>query len=316
MSKNGDSAAARNEAKNLESDVERTVEEHGRDVAWNRPVDSPISGYQTTIPQRTDLRQEVASGAAGRIVAAGRENNANISRVTAQQALQRLGNFTTMLPDDFKWYLHQQIVNNAGVVPGVGRALLPSDSPFWEYAAKKEALRVQNDYEMFKMSQIDLTTPEKRQFWETRFPELTQKLRTGVRKQREERAKLEDIGLYGVQNEKDLWLLYKKERGFDNGILGLGQGMTTGVGKDYVGERQMGAENWPNQSQFGWYSDPLGNPPNVKTQTASRGFYYDGPSATNENRNISRVVNTNAPANSVFSTVGQGFRQPTRLFGI
>lgn len=267
----GINPSAINEAKSLQTDAEHQVETNARDRPFNRPGDTNISGYNTTLETRRDLRDEVSTGSYGQSVAYGRQSVANRSRVEAVQGLQRLGDMSTLLPDDFRFYLNSEIVGTDGIVPNIGKALVGSDHPFWEYAAKKEALILQEDYEMFKLSQIDLTTPEARQFWETRHPQLTNKLREGLRKQRLERAKLEDIGAFGVQSEKDLWLLYKKERGFDNGILGLGMPYLYGG----VKERPLGFDNSgtdvEGQRTYGFFSIPEGNGRNVAISASIKG---------------------------------------------
>lgn len=142
------------------------------------------------------------------------ENRINALRsvVEARQGLQTFGGFTTADPYDEVMLLMRSVVNNEGIIPGVGKVYLPEDSPFWEYVARKKAMSFHDDYKKFIFSQIDLSSPERRAYWEARFPEYTNSLREGLRKQRALRARMEDIGMYGVQNETDMWLLYMKEK--------------------------------------------------------------------------------------------------------
>lgn len=221
------------EAKYMQNLGETAIRRRARDVPYIQPEDQPISGYNTLGRDRDDLRGLADPARTERFI------QAETNRLGALQGLQNIADFTTMLPEDFQMFLQSQMVDPNGIVPGVGKVLVGSDHPFWDWAAKKEALRMQEEYEAFKYSQIDLSTPESRQFWESRHPELVRKLREGQRKDRIAKATLEDIGLFGVQDEKDLWVLFEKEKGFSRNPLGTS--FVQVDGRPLMAQRPLGA---------------------------------------------------------------------------
>lgn len=255
------------DGKRLQELGENAVRRRARDVPYNQRADQPISGYKTAVANREDLTRLDSGGAAGVAAALERQTAAEETRVAGLQGLQNIADFTTMLPEDFQMFLQSQLVDPNGIVPGVGKVLVGSDHPFWDWAAKKEALKMSEEFEAFKFSQIDLTTPEARQFWESRHPELVQKLREGLRKDRLNRATLEDIALFGVQNEKDLWTLYEREKGFSR--VPLGSGMETVQGYQTYLSRPLGLPLAPNTLKEFGYAVPANLQHSVAPQTGA-----------------------------------------------
>lgn len=227
--------------KRLQKKAQTDVAQRSRDIPYQQTLDSNVSGYQTTSATRRDLTGLPDAEKTERA------SQADISRLAALQGLQNIADFTTMLPEDFRMHLHENLVDENGIVKGIGKVHLTGDHPFWNWAAKKEALRMQEEFEKFKLSQIDLRTPESRAYWEAKQPQLVKKLREGLRKDRENRAILEDIGLHGVQSEKDLWTLFEYEKGFKRIPLGSYQSAGTADHGPIIGQRPIGWVQAPVQ---------------------------------------------------------------------
>lgn len=206
---------AQMEGAQLEDQILQEAQSSVRDVGYNQPranveqgADGPdsqqITGYKVT--DQPDLARPITDQ---------NRKNALRSVVEARQGLQTLGGYTTADPYDEMVELMKSVGmdSETGIIPGLGKVYVPPDHPYWSYAARKHALQFEQDFKDFMISQIDLTKPESRAYWEARFPQLTNMLRDGLRKNRLLRAQMEDIGLYGVQNIQDMWLLYMKEKG-------------------------------------------------------------------------------------------------------
>lgn len=111
-------------------------------------------------------------------------------------------------PDDLKYQLVQRYVKDTGIIPGVGKVLIPPDSPFFKYVERKEAEAQREQYKMWLFQQVDLSTPQARAWWEKRFPELTQAVAEAYKMQVADQARLFQLQLTGIQNMDDLWFLY------------------------------------------------------------------------------------------------------------
>jgi hypothetical protein len=196
------------EARGLSDDVWEDYYDQQRDIIHHQPelnddntgasLNDRISGYKVA--------------GASRPLDASQILNAQKTVTTALQGQATLGNFRTADPEDRKYRNMTNITGDDGVVQNQGIRYLDSDDPFWEYVARKKALEFEQHYKAFVFQQIDLSKPEKREFWEKKFPEYTKSLREGLKHERIKKARLEDIGLYGVQNEDDMWLLFEEEK--------------------------------------------------------------------------------------------------------
>lgn len=217
-----------------------------RDAIYNQPAPdvtdqlSGITGYH--VPD--DRSNQEASRPLTDINRA----NAQSTVINARQGLQTFGNFSTADPYDKVVQGMRSVINKDGVIPGIGKVQIRDDSPFWDYVARKKALELQEQFQSFIYNQIDLSSPESREYWESKFPEFTKQLREGLYKNRLIKAKLEDIGLYGARNEKDMWLLYLREKGIGPHEKGIDTvpsqepGIYQGLGRSI--QRPMGSSEY------------------------------------------------------------------------
>lgn len=225
----------------LESNIVREQHDSQRDVANMQPTASANTGADGT-QQITGYKMTPTQAEIARPISETQQDNALHSVIEAKQGLQTFGNFTTGDPFDEMVELMKSVgMDQDGIIPGVGKILVKEDHPFWEYGARKNAQEFHDDFKKFIYSQIDLTTPERRAYWEGRFPEYTQSLRAGLRKNRALRARMEDIGLYGVQNETDMWLLYMKEKGVAENEKFMEQEL--GGGSPYQSQNPLGTNS-------------------------------------------------------------------------
>jgi hypothetical protein len=207
----GDNPQARAEGDAMEKDIWKELHSEQRDVPYHQGDANPalpegsISGYKSMLPDADVAR-------VSRPVTEASQLRAKKTVVQAKQGLQTFGNFTTADPFDEEFSIRKEVIDpETGIIPGIGKVYSGSDDPIWQYAARKQAQQFHDQYKQFIFSQVDLTRPESRVYWEKKFPEYVKSLRDGLRKNRMLRARLEDIGLYGVQNEEDMWLLYLSE---------------------------------------------------------------------------------------------------------
>lgn len=113
--------------------------------------------------------------------------------------------------EDRKYTLQSTIVDNQGVVPGYGKAQV--DEKFFRWAQKQQEEAFALAFRNYVYSQIQLNTPEAREFWTQRFPEWTARVYEAHEQQAEMDKRLKLISLHGIRDESDMWLLYLKEKG-------------------------------------------------------------------------------------------------------
>lgn len=123
-------------------------------------------------------------------------------------SLMKEGSATT--EEDRRNALINQYVNDQGVVPGYGQAMV--GDKFFEWAKKKEEEAFAYSFRDYVYKQIKLNTPEEREFWNTRFPDWTGRVMEAYEQQAEVDKRLKLISVYGVKDESDLWLLYLRDR--------------------------------------------------------------------------------------------------------
>jgi len=91
-----------------------------------------------------------------------------------------------------------------------------ADPAYFARAQEKRELRMRSEFQQWIMSQIDLSTPEARAYWEKHFPEYTEAAYEQIEKQKELELELDKIRIRGYHNEKDMW----KKFLFDKKLIG------------------------------------------------------------------------------------------------
>lgn len=127
--------------------------------------------------------------------------------------------------DEVYWRNRQQVLTqatrnqtNKSIIPGAGKVYL--DSKYWEFAQKEREKEVARMFEEFVYSQINLSTPEKRQYWESRFPEYTENAYRSIEKQKELELKLSKIAIRGFKTRDDFLLKFMYDKGLLTGYTG------------------------------------------------------------------------------------------------
>lgn len=128
--------------------------------------------------------------------------------------------------DEVYWRNRQQTLTqatkavnqNTSIIPGAGQAYL--DSQFFAFAQREREKQVARMFEQFVYSQIDLSTPAKRQYWESKFPEYTETAYKMIEKQKELELEIAKIEIRGYHNRKDMMLKYLYDKGLLTGYVG------------------------------------------------------------------------------------------------
>lgn len=115
-------------------------------------------------------------------------------------------------PRDETMALKAQMLQGGVDLPGVGRAMA-TDSDF-QYFRDKELAEREADFKRFFLSNIDLSTPEKQDYYQRLYPEIFSERESLAEKQIEHQAHLMKINLRGPRNMEDWMFLYGLERGF------------------------------------------------------------------------------------------------------
>lgn len=124
--------------------------------------------------------------------------------------------------DDWFW---NAWMNNAkangmtadGVLPKLGKVWVPEQ--YWAYAQRKQEQAFQEDFNRFVFSQVNVNTPEARNYWEKKFPGYTQKVYDAWTAKMQVQAKLAEIQIKGFQSEADLWFAFQYQNGYFDRML-------------------------------------------------------------------------------------------------
>lgn len=100
----------------------------------------------------------------------------------------------------------------SGSLPKLGKVFVPEQ--FWAYAQQKQEQAFQEDFNRFVFSQVDVTTPEGRAYWEKKFPGYTDQVYKAWQIKMMTQAKLAEIQIKGFQNEGDLWFAFQYQNGY------------------------------------------------------------------------------------------------------
>jgi hypothetical protein len=105
----------------------------------------------------------------------------------------------------------------SGSLPKLGKVFVPEQ--FWDYAKKKQEQAFQEDFNRFVFSQVDVTTPQGRAYWEKKHPEYTQKVYQAYATKMQIEAKMAEIQIKGFHTEGDLWFAYMYQNKYFDRML-------------------------------------------------------------------------------------------------
>lgn len=114
-------------------------------------------------------------------------------------------------PDDVRYAIQKNLVNEGGVVENVGQAIVGPE--YFDYVTRKME---DAEYVMFQdwlMKQADWSTPEKTEYWVTRFPWMLEKRLNEVDRVVGLQRQMAKINITGPQAEEDWKLLWNINRG-------------------------------------------------------------------------------------------------------
>lgn len=206
-------------------------------------------------------------------------NQPNVISQVTNQATKRQNQFYGFTKADKDWVemeARKRVMTTIGqaqdgsVIEGVGQVQIKPNSPMWDYFARQQEEQLHADYKKFVFSMIDLSKPEERNYWNKIAPGYLKEKRAAMRQETKERAVLEDIALNGVQTEKDLFLLYKRQQQIQpdraspinySGSLSVPRNSVLG---ELLGYFISNDNNAPKQQTFSYI------PRNAVTSTAAR----------------------------------------------
>lgn len=113
-------------------------------------------------------------------------------------------------------------ISGAGVTyapMNLGKPYLGSE--FFDFLQRKKELAILQDYELWKIAQINTSNPAIREWWKKVHPEVWQKKKDHFNRQLEIEKKYAEIQMRGIESEEDLRWLYlyqtnqKQQAGYD-----------------------------------------------------------------------------------------------------
>jgi hypothetical protein len=133
----------------------------------------------------------------------------DIQGTTASRFPSRVGHGD---PRDDTMALKAQMLKDGPVLPGVGMAYATNED--FQYFRDKELAEREADFKRFFLSNIDLSTPEKQDYYQRLYPEIFSERESLAEKQIEHQAHMMKINLRGPRNMEDWMFLYGLDRGF------------------------------------------------------------------------------------------------------
>jgi len=115
-------------------------------------------------------------------------------------------------PRDRSYALRATMTGPNGAVPGMGMAQV-SQSDF-EYVRKKADDVTEADFKAWFLAQMDLSTPEKQAYWQSRFGDVFAEKKMLLEKQLDIHKQLAMIRMMGAQTKEDYMLLWAIKRGY------------------------------------------------------------------------------------------------------
>lgn len=128
--------------------------------------------------------------------------------------------------DDLKYRNRAQVMKAAGAsadlpipaIPGVGTVF--ADDAFFAYAQEQREKQMAIEYDQWRYSQIDCSTPEARAYWQKRDPEYFKYAYENFLKQKGLEADLERIRIFGYNDMSDMWLKFMYDKKLLPGFTG------------------------------------------------------------------------------------------------
>lgn len=135
---------------------------------------------------------------------------------------------------DLKYRNIAQVMHEAGAsaktgfpaIPGVGKVF--ADDAFFAYVQDQREKMIAMDYDQWRLSQIDFSTPEARAYWEKRDPTYAKRAMEQFEKNQDLQKSIERIRLFGYKDMDDMWLKFLFDKKLLPGYFGteeLNQGM-------------------------------------------------------------------------------------------
>jgi hypothetical protein len=114
-------------------------------------------------------------------------------------------------PEDKKFALMQKLVNNNGVVPGVGQNVVGSE--FFDYMQRKMDVTQQVAFKEFLMKQVDWSRPESQEYWVNMFPWMLEERLAEINRVCELQKHKARIEVAGPSTPEDWQFLYLEQTG-------------------------------------------------------------------------------------------------------
>lgn len=116
-------------------------------------------------------------------------------------------------PRDEYYAFKSTVVNeNTGIIPGAGLAIA-SDADV-SYLRKKGDDSVEAAFKAFLLDQMDLSTPEKQDYWQKNFPWVFEEKIKLVEAQLDLQSKLAKLRILGPRSQEDYMLIFAIQHGY------------------------------------------------------------------------------------------------------
>jgi len=114
-------------------------------------------------------------------------------------------------PDDYKYKLQAELVDDQGRVPHVGQAIAGSE--YFDYAERKMEVAQQVEFEDYLMKQVDWSTPEATEYWVRMFPWMLERRLEEVNRVADLQKFKAKINIAGPQTPEDWRFMWNEQRG-------------------------------------------------------------------------------------------------------
>jgi hypothetical protein len=111
-------------------------------------------------------------------------------------------------PEDAKW----QVVRDAAAAGKIPGQYVVGDD-YFNYVDRKNAMQKFADFRAYILKNVDLTTPEKQQYWYNQFPWIKEMKNEEINRNADLQKRLAKINLLGPQEEEDWFMLYQVQKG-------------------------------------------------------------------------------------------------------
>lgn len=115
-------------------------------------------------------------------------------------------------PDDTKWAIRKSIVGTDGVVPNVGMAIAGPE--YDDYVNRKRIEVTGTEFKAWLTNNVDLSTPEKQEYYFNLFPFLRDDRLAEVERQAALQKKMAEINIRGLHSQEDWFFAYALQQGY------------------------------------------------------------------------------------------------------